>query len=466
MIANFATADTSEGRFRMLTSEVGFPLRTLSAVPPAKNQSYRELRRTAVVASCFTLVLLGIAGFLLSRTVVAGAVVVNGTLVVDSGAKAIQHPQGGVVAKLLVKEDEHVTAEEPLILLDKTVDQAKFDSVATSLVEQRARLVRLLAERDDAPNLSFPIYDPSIGISQDDYAEININESRQFDLRRQDRDGQRAQLRSRIVQTQQETEADRSQLKANTDQMALVQIEVDKLQSLFSRNLIDYQRVSEMERTLSQLQGERGTLLSNISENDGKITELELQVDQVDQSLRSQLTDQISQTQGAIADLTEQFAVARDALTRTVIASPLDGIVHELSVHNAGAVVQPAETLMQIVPQNDSLVGQMHISPADIDQVYLGQEVTVHFTAFDRSTTPSVTGYVAQISPDLVQDQRTGAAYYVGRVEIDPPERAKLDPSLKLLAGMPLELFLKTGDRTILSYLTKPLSDQWRRAFR
>ena len=149
-----------------------------------------------------------------------------------------------------------------------------------------------------------------------------------------------------------------------------------------------------------------------------------------------------------------------------MIVSPLDGVVHQLSVHTIGGVVQPAETLMLVVPKHDKLVGEVKLSPRDIDQVYPGQDVTIHFTAFDRGTTPAIEGHLALISPDLVHDPHSGKSYYTGRVQIDPAEWSKLDPNLKLVAGMPLELFLKTNSRTMLSYLLKPLADQWNRAFR
>ena len=392
--------------------------------------------------------------------------VAHGTLVVETGAKQIQHPQGGVVAKLLVSEDDPVKAGQPLVILDQTVDEAKFSSAATSLAGQRARLVRLLAERDDAKSLGFPAYDPQLGISEADYRVITDSERRQFELRRVDREGQKAQFRSRISQTQQQTIADEAQLEANRAQTTIVKAEVDDLRALFAKHLVDYQRLSEMERTLSQLQGSQGTLQSDIAQNDAKIAELQLMIEQVDQSLRSQLTDQISQSQGSIANFAQQLAVSKDALARTVIVSPLDGVVHQLSVHTVGGVVQPAETLMLVVPKHDNLVGEVKLSPRDIDQVYPGQDVTIHFTAFDRGTTPAIEGQLALISPDLVHDPHSGESYYTGRVQIDPAEWAKLDPNLRLVAGMPLELFLKTNSRTLLSYLLKPLADQWSRAFR
>ncbi|HET8726856.1 MAG TPA: HlyD family type I secretion periplasmic adaptor subunit, partial [Alphaproteobacteria bacterium] len=179
------------------------------------------------------------------------------------------------------------------------------------------------------------------------------------------------------------------------------------------------------------------------------------------------LSDQLAQTQSAIAELSEALVVAKDNLARAVITAPIDGVVHELAIHTVGGVVQPAETLMLIVPDHDRLVGEVKLNPSDIDQLYPGQDVAIHFTAFDRATTPALEGRLASISPDLVQDQRTGAMYYAGRIETSEAELAKLGAEdLKLVPGMPLDAFIRTQDRTILSYLLKPLSDQLDRAFR
>jgi HlyD family secretion protein len=446
---------------------VAGPIRTLDQVPVRATDSFGDLRRTARRGIVASAVLLVAAGALLSQTVIAGAVVTHGTLIVESGPKKVQHSKGGIVSRLLVNEDDVVRAGQPLVVLDQTVDEARLQSTATALAQQKLRLVRLEGERDGLAKLEFPAFDPAMAIPESTYGAMAASESRQFELGVAARDGQRSQLRQRISQTEQKVAGDQSQLDATTAQVEVVQKEVKDLRDLFASQLVGYQRVSEMERTLSQLLGAASALRSSIAEGGGKIAELRLQVIQIDQDLRSQLTDQLAQAQASIADLSEQLVVAKDDLARAVITAPIDGVVHELSVHTVGGVVQPAETLMLIVPEHDRLVGEVKLGPADIDQVYPGQDVSIQFTAFDRGTTPALSGRLASISPDLVQDQRTGAMFYTGRIEASDAELARLDAKgLKLVPGMPLDAFIRTDDRTILSYLLKPLTDQAERAFR
>jgi HlyD family secretion protein len=441
--------------------------RRLDQLPVAATSAYGDLRKTARLGFIASAIILVAAGALLSQTVIAGAVVTHGTLVVETGPKKVQHPKGGIVAKLLVNEDDVVRAGQPLLVLDQTVDQAKLKSTATALAQQRIRLVRLQGERDGLDALSFPPFDHAMAIPEAEYRTMVSSETRQFDLGVAARDGQRSQLGQRVAQTEQQLAGDQSQLDATTAQIDVVQKEVKDLRDLFAKQLVGYQRVSEMERTLSQLLGAASSLRASIAEGGGKIAELKLQIIQVDQDLRAQLTDQLAQVQTSIAELAEQLVVAKDDLARAVITAPIDGAVHELSVHTIGGVVQPAETLMLIVPDHDRLVGEVKLGPADIDQLYPGQDVAIHFTAFDRGTTPSLDGRLASISPDLVQDQRTGAMYYTGRIETTDAELGKLaDDNLKLVPGMPIDAFIKTDSRTILSYLLKPLTDQAERAFR
>ena len=220
-----------------------------------------------------------------------------------------------------------------------------------------------------------------------------------------------------------------------------------------------------MQRELSELTGLQGEMKAAIASGRGRIAELELQVAQVGQTLRASLTDDIATVHQTIAELVQDQIATRDILARSVLHSPQSGIVHDLALHTLGGVVQPAEVLMLIVPENDRLVGEARIRPNDIDQIYPGQEVTLQFSAFDRGTTPALTGKLSSVSPDLSTDPQTGAMYYTARVAIDPGEMDKLG-DLRVVPGMPMELYIRTTERTLLSYLTKPLSDQMNRALR
>lgn len=435
-------------------------------LPPEKTTAYGSLGRLGRWALLATVVCLGVGGWLVSQTTIAGAVVSQGFLAVESGPKRVQHAAGGIVSSLLVREGDRVTAGQPVVVLDQTVDQAKLSAVGSSLAHQRARLARLKGERDGVEQLVFSPHDAQMGISAPDYEAILASEKSQFELRRSDRDGQRRQLRERIAQTEEQIRANEAQLTATMAELELVSKDLIDIRKLFADNLVPAQRVTDLERSEVQLSGAEGALRSQIAASRGAIAELEQMILQVDLNLRAELTDQIATAEQQIGDLSQQLVIAQDQLTRSTIVAPQGGVVHELAVHTVGGVVQPAETLMYIVPDTDQVIGDLRLSPADVDQVYPGQQVTIHFTAFDRGTTPSFRGTLMSISPDLVQDKTTGSLYYGARIAFDESDWAEHRPDLKLVPGMPLEAFIKTDDRTLLSYLTKPISDQMNRAFR
>ncbi|KQT51061.1 hypothetical protein ASG43_07065 [Aureimonas sp. Leaf454] len=419
------------------------------------------MRTTGWIAGGFVATLV----VFLSRTVIAGAVVSQGVLVVDTGAKKIQHQSGGVVRELLVSEGDRVKAGQPLVVLDRVVTDAQSAAVASSLVQKQARLDRLISERDGAETLTFPSVQPPVLRGHTAFERFLDVERRQFEIRRQDRDGQRRQLLERVRQAEDEIGGNAAQFAAVSREVEVVERELSGLRALFRKKLVTNERLSEIERSLAQLEGRKGSLQAAIASGKGRVSEIQLQILQVDQTLRSDLTDQISQTQQEVSDLAERRVIATEAQQRSVIIAPQDGVVHELAIHTIGGVIQPAEVLMLVVPEADALVGEIRVRPNDIDQLFPGQSAEIHFSAFDRGTTPALNGTLARVSPDLEQDPRTGAMFYKARIRLAAGELGRLG-DLPLVAGMPLEVFVRTSDRTIASYLTKPLTDQISRSFR
>jgi HlyD family secretion protein len=197
----------------------------------------------------------------------------------------------------------------------------------------------------------------------------------------------------------------------------------------------------------------------------GKISEIELQIIQVDQDLSSEVAKELREIDGKIGEFVERKVTAEDQLKRVDMRAPQNGIVHQLGVHTIGGVVSPADPVMLIVPESDFLSVEAKVSPQDIDQLYVGQSASLQFSAFNQRTTPEIQGAVSRISADVTSDQRTGQNFYTVRISIPPDQLARLG-NVKLLPGMPAEIFAKTYDRSVLSYFTKPLSDQIVRAFR
>jgi HlyD family secretion protein len=220
-----------------------------------------------------------------------------------------------------------------------------------------------------------------------------------------------------------------------------------------------------LQRDAARLDGERSQLMGAVAQAKGKIAEIQLQIIQVDQDLRSEVGKDLIETRSKLAELGERRTAAVDQLNRTDIRAPQSGRVHELSVHTIGGVISPGEQIMLIVPDTDALAVEVKIAPRDIEQVYVGQTAAMHFAAFNQKTTPELQGEVIMVSPDLTQDQRTGTSYYTVRVALKADELRKLGKS-KLVPGMPVEVFIQTSERTVLSYLTRPLTEQAERAFR
>jgi len=264
---------------------------------------------------------------------------------------------------------------------------------------------------------------------------------------------------------QQEADGLTARRSAKDDELRLIEQEIAGISTLHEKGLMPFSRLAELQRMRAQLSGERGQLTAEIARAATRRTETELQILQLDQDRRSEVLTELRDVDNKLAELTEQQVAAQDQLKRVDLLAPQDGIVHEVAVHTVGGVISPGETVMQIVPVNDSLVVDARVQPADIDQLHLGQKAVLRFSAFNQRTTPEIAGEVRTIAANLSTNPQTGEAWYTARIQIRKPELDRLG-SLALHAGMPVEAFIQTGERTALSYLIKPLADQIARAMR
>jgi HlyD family secretion protein len=407
----------------------------------------------------------GIGGWA-ATSELTGAVIGQGVLVVDSSVKKVQHPTGGVVGELRVREGDKVLAGDILLRLDETQTLANATIVSKSFDELVARQARLEAERDNADQITFPklllerTRDPASEAARAIAAERSL-----FDLRRQARGGQKAQLKERSAQLQEEIKGYLGQAEAKQREVDFVHKELEGIRTLFEKRLVPMNRLTALERDTARLEGERSQLSGMTAQAKGKIAEIELQIIQIDQDLRTEVGKDLIETRSKISELAERKTAAVDQLYRIDIRAPQSGRVHQLAVHTVGGVISPGEQIMLIVPDADALAVEVKIAPRDIDQVYVGQAASMRFAAFDQKTTPEIEGEVSLVSADLVQEQRTGMSYYTARVLLNPEEVARLG-NAKLLPGMPVDVFIKTPGRTALSYLIKPLRDQAERAFK
>ncbi|MFK3776574.1 HlyD family type I secretion periplasmic adaptor subunit [Agrobacterium sp. NPDC089420] len=413
----------------------------------------------------FTLALMvfGVGGWAATANL-SGAVIGTGTVVVDGNVKRIQHREGGIVGEITVRNGAIVKSGDLLIRLDATVTRANLAIVAKQMAQLGARRMRLVAERDNAGMRAVAMRRADEA-DEADVAEYIAAETSLFAARRRTLDGQKAQLGQRIDQIRQENEGLVVRKSAKAEELSWIGQELVRVRSLNEQQLIQFNRLAELERLRAQLDGERGQLIAEIARAATRITETELQILQLDQDRLAEVLTELRDVDNKLAELSEQKVTAEDQLKRIDIRSPQDGIVHELAVHTIGGVITAGETVMQIVPINDRLVVETKIQPADIDQLHVGQQATLRFSAFNQRTTPEVAGYVKTVAADLVSNPQTGESWYTARIEIEPDELAKLG-NLSLLAGMPVEAYIKTGERTALSYLVKPLTDQIAKAMR
>ena len=430
----------------------------------AQSPAQRSIRSHLLGGLAVVALLAGGVGGLAATTELSGAVIAPGSLVVDSNVKKVQHPTGGVVGELRARDGDKVKAGDIVVRLDETITQANLAIVVKSLNELQSRLARLEAERDNVDTVVFPA-ELLARAGDPELARSMTGERNLFEFRKSARAGQKAQLRERIAQLKEEIQGLTGQVAAKKRETELIGQELEGVRDLWRKNLVQIQRVTALERDAARLEGERGQLIASTAQAKGKISEIELQILQIDQDLRSEVAKDLREVQGKIAELVERKVAAEDQLKRIDIRAPQNGMVHQSTVHTVGGVITPGEAIMLIVPEADALTVEAKLAPQDIDQVRVGQTAALRFSAFSQRTTPELDGVVSRVSADLTTDQRTGAAYYVVRITLSESELARLE-GLRLVPGMPVEAFIRTGERTVLSYVMKPFTDQINRSFR
>ena len=424
----------------------------------------RSMRRHLVAAIVVVLVLVVGVGGWAATTAISGAVVASGSVVVDSNVKKVQHPTGGIVGELRVHDGDRVHAGEIVVRLDETVTRANLAIVTKGLGELMARKARLESERDGLDTITFPAQlvadegDPDRAAAMD-------SERKLFSLRKTARSGQKAQLQERVAQLGEEITGLAAQQNSKAKEIALVERELAGVRDLWNKNLVQLTRLTALEREAARLDGERGQLIAAAAQAKGKIAETALQILQIDQDIASDVAKELREVDGKIGEFVERKVAAEDQLKRTDIRAPQDGTVFQLAVHTVGGVITAGDPIMLIVPEADNLSVEVKVNPQDIDQLQLNQKAILRFSAFNIRTTPEIEGTVTRISADTSTDQRTGQSYYTIRIAM-PAEQIERLGEVKLLPGMPVEAFMQTRDRTMLSYLIKPLHDQFLRAFR
>ncbi|MCV9998312.1 HlyD family type I secretion periplasmic adaptor subunit [Pararhizobium sp. YC-54] len=437
---------------------------TDTAANPVSSRRSLSRHITAVTILGIALVA-GVGGWAMT-TELSSAIVAGGTVVVENNVKKIQHLTGGIVHEVRVKEGDTVKAGQILITLDGTTVRANLSIVQNTLAQLYARRARLLAEQLGSDNFTIPEDLSQLTSGTSTPGEVlEQSERKLFISRKNALVGMKSQLASRKDQLADETKGLTVQLAAIEDALKLIGEELTGLDKLYGQGLVSMQRLTELKRDRAQLEGDRGARIATRAQAAGKSSEIDLQILQLDEDRRTENAKELTDVEGKIAEYEDRRIAAMDQLKRIDIRAPLDGRIYQLAVHTVNGVINPGEVLMLVVPGADGLTVEAKVATHDIDQIRLGQPVEVRFSAFNQRTTPIVEAEVVTIAPDLVTDQRTGVTYYPLRIKPKPESLAALK-GLTLYPGMPAEVFIKIADRTVISYLAKPLTEQIQHTFR
>jgi HlyD family secretion protein len=424
----------------------------------------RSMRTHLIVGVLGFAALVGLFGGWAIGTEIVGAVIGQGSVVVESSLKKVQHPLGGVVSALMVRDGDRVKAGDVVMRLDATMTEANLAIILKSLDQFTARKARLQSELAHEERIVYP-ETLLARAAVPEIAAMMEAEQQLYESRRDVRESKKSQLARRVEQLGDEIRGLEAERAASNRERTLIKEELARFVLLHDKGLLERSRLSALERQAAGIEGEIGRLTAGIAGIREKIAETSLQIIQVDEQWAEEVGSDLREMDARIGEYVERKVAAEDQLKRVDIVAPQGGIIHQLTVHTVGGVVAPGEPIMMIVPDVDDLVVETKIAPQDIDQIYSGQRAVLRFSAFNQKTTPEIEGAVARISPDVSIDQQTGVSYYSARIAISPEELRRLG-KVQLMPGMPVETFITTGERSVASYFAKPLLDQLNRAFR
>ena len=420
------------------------------------------LKWPGLMAVVATLVLFGGLFTWSYYTSISGAVVAGGTVVTDGNTRSVQHIDGGIVSDILVRDGDPVGAGDVLIRLDDTLLHANVEIYLTRLADALAQRERLKAEQLELEAISDP---QSELVDEARLDEAVRGQAEIFSARRAMREGRIEQLEERIRQFGNQISGVDALVGSKEEQLALINQELETARSLNDRGLAIDSQVLGLQRSRSDLLGQIAEHQSERARIENSIRDAELEILQISREFHEQVVSELQEVDNTVQELVQQLVSTQRQLARTEIRAPEDGIVHELQVFTIGGVVPPGATIVQIVPTKEDLTFEVRIDPGSIDQVYIGQDARVRFPAFNARTTPELTATVSGISPTTITDEATGLSYFRATLNIPPDQLSRLG-DLTLIPGMPVESFLQTSERSVLSYLLRPITEQLVRAFR
>lgn len=389
------------------------------------------------------------------------AALAPGTVMVKGSRKSVEHLEGGIVSKLLVRDGDTVDSGDLLIQLDDTQVRAQLEISTGQYYAVKAREARLRAERDGLESVVYP--DVITDVDDTRAQDAMQNQNQVFAAARNARLGEAAVLKQRIEQLREQINGTKA-LKLGKEKLVVsYKEEIKDFTELLQDGFANKQRLRELERSLARTEGEVADLISAMARLKIQMGETQMHILQLEKEFHTAVVDQLSVAQAEINDLDERMRAAADRLERAEIYSPAGGMVMGMSLASIGEVVSPAEPLLYVVPQSEELIVEARVNPADIDRVHNGQSASIRFSAFKSAITPVIDGTVTGISPDALANEQSGSQYYLAKVELTAKGQEMLD-ELILVPGMPAEVLINTGARTLFQYLTQPIRDAFARS--
>ncbi len=420
-----------------------------------------------VLFGFFSLIILfGGFGTWAVTTEISGAIVASGRIEVDRNRQIVQHEKGGVVAEIMVDEGDTVAAGDLLIRFDPDQLTSQLSIAEGQLYELMARRGRLEAERDETDAVTFEPELVSAGQRNADLQELMEGQVNLFDARNNSVARETEQLGKRRGQIGSQIGGIEAQEVALGRQLELIEEELGNQQSLLDRGLAQASTVLNLQREQARLRGQIGQLVASKAETEERGTEIDIEILKLGTSGREDAITNLRDLRYRELELVEQRRALKAEIDRLDIRAPVSGIIYGMQVQTPRSVVRAAEPIMYLVPQDRPLIIAARVQPIHVDEIDVGQSVNLRLSALDQRTTPELVGQVMQISADSIEDQNTGQTYFRAEIALNPGEMEKLPKGTILLPGMPVEAFIRTGDRSPLAYLIKPMADYFARAFR
>ncbi|MDF3382038.1 MULTISPECIES: HlyD family type I secretion periplasmic adaptor subunit [Sulfitobacter] len=432
----------------------------------AREDKRWSARRPLILGFIGLFLLFGGFGTWAVTSQIAGAVVASGRIEVDRNRQIVQHETGGVVADILVDEGDSVAAGDVLLRLDAEQLTSQLAIVEGQLYELMARRGRLEAQRDEVETVTFDEELLSAGATNPDVQELVDGQRNLFDARRVSVAQELEQLGKRRAQINAQIRGVDAQEAALSRQLELIEEELANQQSLLDRGLTQASAVLTLMREQARLRGQIGELSAQKAQSQERVTEIDIERLKLRSAGREEAITQLRDLRYRELEMAEQRRALRAEIDRLDIRAPVSGVIYGMQVQTPRSVVRAAEPLMYLVPQDRPLIIASQVQTIHIDQVAVGQEVNLRLSALNQRTTPELVGKVLQVSADSIEDDATGQSYYRAEIALNPGETDKLEEGTILLPGMPVEAFIRTGERSPMAYLLKPMADYFARAFR